>query len=33
MGLQPNGSLANIRPQRYVCCDREIVFNLGADSD
>ena len=33
MGLQPNGSLANIRRQRYVCCDCEIVFNLGADSD
>ena len=33
MGLQPKASLANIRRQRHVCCDCEIVFNLGATSD
>jgi hypothetical protein len=33
MGLQPKASLANIRRQRYVCCDCEIVFNLGATTD
>jgi hypothetical protein len=33
MGLQPKASLANIRSQRHVCCDCEIVFNLGATSD
>jgi hypothetical protein len=30
MGLQPKPSLANIRRQRHVCCDCEIIFNLGA---
>jgi hypothetical protein len=33
MGLQATASLANIRRQRHVCCDCEIVFNLGATSD
>jgi len=33
MGLQPQASLANIRRQRYVCCDCEIIINLGATSD
>ena len=33
MGLQPKASLANIRRQRHVCCDCEIVINLGATSD
>jgi hypothetical protein len=33
MGLQPEASLANIRVQRHVCCDCEIVINLGATSD
>ena len=33
MGLQPQASLANIRVQRHVCCDCEIVFNLGAPDD
>jgi hypothetical protein len=33
MGLQAKASLANIRSQRHVCCDCEIVFNLGATSD
>ena len=33
MGLQPEASLANIRVQRSVCCDCEIVFNLGAPDD
>ena len=30
MGFQPKASLANIRRQRHVCCDCEIVINLGA---
>jgi hypothetical protein len=30
MGFQPEASLAIIRSQRHVCCDCEIVFNLGA---
>ena len=33
MGLQPQASLANIRRQRHVCCDCEIIINLGATSD
>jgi hypothetical protein len=33
MGLQPAASLAAIRRQRHVCCDCEIIFNLGATSD
>ena len=32
MDLQKEASLANIRSQRHVCCDCEIVFNLGATS-
>jgi hypothetical protein len=31
MGLQPDASLANIRRQRHVCCDCEIVINLGGE--
>jgi hypothetical protein len=30
MGFRPEASLATIRGQRHVCCDCEIVFNLGA---
>jgi hypothetical protein len=30
MGFRPEASLATIRSQRHVCCDCEIVFNLGA---
>ena len=30
MGFQPKASLANIRRRRHVCCDCEIVINLGA---
>jgi hypothetical protein len=33
MGLQPEASLAAIRRQRHVCCDCEIIFNLGATGD
>jgi hypothetical protein len=33
MGLQSKASLANIRVQRHVCCDCEIVFNFGEASD
>jgi hypothetical protein len=33
MGLQAEASLANIRSQRHVCCDCEIIFNLGAAGD
>jgi hypothetical protein len=32
MGLQPEGSLATICRQWQVCCDDEIVFDLGATS-
>ena len=32
MGFQPEASLGTIRSQRHVCCDCEIVFNLGATS-
>jgi uncharacterized protein (UPF0548 family) len=32
MGLQPKASLAAIRHQRHVCCDCEIIFNLGTIS-
>jgi hypothetical protein len=33
MGLQPEASLAAITRQRHVCCDCEIIFNLGATGD
>jgi hypothetical protein len=33
MGLQPDASLANIRRRRHVCCDCEIVINLGGGED
>jgi hypothetical protein len=33
MGFPPEASLAAIRSQRYVCCDCEIIINLGATSD
>jgi hypothetical protein len=32
MGLQPEASLAAILGQRHVCCDCEIILNLGATS-
>jgi hypothetical protein len=32
MGLSPEASLAAILGQRHVCCDCEIIFNLGATS-
>jgi hypothetical protein len=32
MGFQPEASLRAIRRQRHVCCDCEIVINLGATS-
>ena len=32
MGLQPEASLAAILGRRHVCCDCEIIFNLGATS-
>ena len=33
MGLQPKASLAAIRRQRHVCCDCEIIINLGVTGD
>jgi hypothetical protein len=32
MGLQPEASLAANRGPGHVCCDCEIIFNLGATS-
>jgi hypothetical protein len=30
--FRPEASLAAILAQRHVCCDCEIIFNLGATS-